>query len=292
MRALMPLALLAVMACDNTTTDKTDTTDATDTTDVTDTTPSGTSGDTGKKVELYNIAASITDAGTGALVTEPLCGELLEISEVVLDPKKGELTVLKTATSDKGTITFTDIDIKPDIPMLINLNDCKGAKGKPVVGISSNTGVLPASYQDAKDGETVETSAFIVNPTYLAGLQASLAGVGNTTNLSKAGWLHGLALDSSFAPLPGVTVTCKACEDKKNPFPTYYIDGDPKVGGLLAGAGGINDSTQAGVGQWMVPGAPVSNYSATDTAKKPVTFSPQLGGSFPGSVIITAFIAQ
>ena len=41
----------------------------------------------------------------------------------------------------------------------------------------------------------------------------------------------------------------------------------------------------------MVPGGPVSQYSATDTGGT-LTFAPQLVGSAEGSAVITAFIAE
>lgn len=301
MRALVPWALLAVMACTGDTEDKTDTTDATDATDATDVTDGETTGDTGKEVVMYNITASVVDASNLKPIIEPLCGELLEITAVVLDPENGEFTVLASATSSKGEITFSDIDVKPDVPMLINLNDCKGkdAPKTPIVGISSNTGVLPASYKDAKNGETVSATAFVVTPTFLGGLQASLVAAGDTTtDLSKSGWLHGLALAADgSSPVAGVTVTCKGCDDKKTKevdFPTYYMDA-VSADGLFTTASktglDVNASTQAGVGVWVVPSAPVSNYSATDTNAK-LTFPSQLGGSFPGSVIVTAFVAE
>jgi len=244
----------------------------------------------------YNLAVTVTEAlptdpAVGpAVVPEGLCATLVDPSPVISGDDAIDLA--DGTTDASGMVTFSDITAKPTLGLLIQIDDCDGAK-VDYVGIATNTGVLPATYANAKDGETVATNAFAIKGVSLEGMAMSATTAGYKGDLNNGGFLFGYTFDSSLMPVEGVTVSTDVGS------PTYlYLDGDPTDGLFTTNISKdpkkpdlqVNaQTTPAGV--FVVADAEIGQYQATDTAGK-LTFESNLIGGFPGQAVVIAFIGM
>ncbi len=229
-------------------------------------------------VELTVTAPEVTDTST-------LCATLIDPTPILSNGDAIELAAGQF--NAEGTVTFEGITAMPTIGMIISLDDCPDST-EDTIGIATSTGVLNAQYADAKDGSTVEVTAFGLPTTLFAGLTEAAAAIDDTVDLSAGGFMMGFALDGTTSPaLPvaGVTVST-------NPEPTvWYLDAaiDKAGFGPFAGESGLNTETQPLVGAFLVPNAGIGAWSATDTSGT-LAFGDVTFGGFPDQATVIAFL--
>ncbi|MEN0067120.1 MAG: hypothetical protein AAGA48_33625 [Myxococcota bacterium] len=275
MRVFLPFLMLATTACTGD--------DDKDESGMVEET--GPAEETGQKKQpvTYSIQASVLDAVTQMPVAEGLCAGLLDPTPVI---SGDDAVTLGTGTTDaNGQVTFADITAKPTLGLLVQVDDCPDST-KDLVGIPTNTGVLPASYADAKDGETVQIPTFAIDVATIGGFAASAPAAGYKGDLTMGGFLFGFVLDGNNAPIGGATVSTETGS------PTYlYVDADAKDGGLFASIKGkapvANTATDPLTGGFLVADADIGQYAASADG---FTFEPTLIGGFPGQAVVIAFI--
>ncbi len=304
MRALLPLLLLG--ACTGTEDDTTKTGDtATPDKTGTDEETAGETSDTGKKkkkdpVKFTVSGTAVSALNPEALVPEGVCAVLIDPTDVLLG---GDVTVLAaTAVGANGAFSFADVSTTSTIGLLVQLTDdnCSTAPAKSV-GISSNTGIVAADYEDLKDGDTLTTTAFLFDEAGLAAVagSAAIAAQPASADLTEGGWIYGFVLADSdpFTPQPGATVDCSLCSANEY----FYLDGGTAGKSLFDdGAGANYTSTQAPLGNFLVAGVPEEGetggvaeqglYAASATG---VSFGdPVLIAGFAGAAVIIGYEAQ
>ncbi|MEM6930290.1 MAG: hypothetical protein AAF602_25350 [Myxococcota bacterium] len=283
MRVFLPLVALAAMGCPDDTDPKT----------------GETGEDTGEAPPpplMYNIQASFLEAiPTNGIAPAPLpeglCATLIDPTPVI---SGDEAIDLATGTLDAaGQVTFTDIVDKPTLGLIVTVDDCPDSTDD-IIGLPTSTGVLNASFADAKDGDTVEVTTFGLDTAIFQGFTlAATAASQGTIDLSMGGFMMGYTLEGT-TPVAGVTVT-------SNPAPETVFYLDPNSGGDPAMDGGPfaeidaktmmpvpNMATVAGSGVFLIPNAAIGNWSATDETGA-LEFADILFGGFPGQVTIIAF---
>jgi hypothetical protein len=263
--------LTVVAGCD----DGSDT-DATDT-DVTDTDTTDTD-DTDVVADItFSIEATALDMMLQAPAAEGTCVDLIDPSPAAMGDEP--ITLASTTVGVAGAVVFDDVVNVESLGLIMSVKDCVDAD--PAAVYTTATGIPYDTYADLEDGGTLSgLTAFSINLTYLAGLQASATAVGSTADLAVDGFFMGFVLDDAGLPIGGATVTCDDCDT----ITTYYQDEDSSDGLFSSGAG-INAATDPNTGMFVIPGGPISNYTAEDGDVH--TFAPQLNGSNPGSASVT-----
>lgn len=237
---------------------------------------------------MYNVQASFLEAIptmglTPAALAEGLCATLIDPTPVI---SGGDALDLATGTLDSaGQVTFENIEAKPTLGMIVTVDDCPDST-EDIINPATSTGILNATYADAKDGDTVPVTAFGMDPTVWAGFELAAAPVEFTAPMM------GYVLDGSGAtpvPVAGVTIG-------SNPAPEniFYLDANTAV----EGAGPfaeldnkmmpvLNTETQA-PGVFLIANAEIVEYSATD-ASGALEFGEILFGGFAGQLTVIAF---
>ena len=228
----------------------------------------------------FSIEATAIDVSVSAPATEGLCVDLLDPSPALTG---GEPELLLTTTiGANGAILFEDVVTESTLGLLMSVKDC----GTPnQITFTSATGIAFESIDGLGDGDVLTgQTAFVIPMAMLAGMQASAEVVGYAGSLEAEGMMFGFTLDTTAAPVSGVTVTCIDCG------PTYYMDADA-TDGLFSSAAGPNTATDAAAGAvWIIPGGPINSYTAEDGGAH--AWEAQLNGSNPGSATCTAFFGQ
>jgi hypothetical protein len=275
MRNLAFLSLAMLAACPADTDKTTGDTGTTDTSDTTDTEPTTT-----PPFDINGVALSLA-APTGAGLAG-VCVVLIDPSPA-LQGKPAEVIAGPVTTDANGAFSFEAVVPPSALGLLMGVNDCNEepvdcAEGVTDSLFSANTGIQGSSFPT--DGSTLEQPAFAVDCATLAGFEASAPATGYTGDLSTDGFMVGFVWDPTPLPIGGATVTCDACGD----ITTMYADTDAANFGLFAQDEVANVATSPASGLFVIPGAPISSYTATAAG---YTFADQLNGSNPGSAVVT-----
>ena len=235
----------------------------------------------------FAMSGMALDLGTLAPAAEGLC-------VYAADPTKamggGELDILGgSQIGAAGAFTIENIVTTSVVGLFVIVQDCADATEATVVPTA--TGVSPGNVASVSDGETLEGLTMLsINNAMATGIDMSLTGVGyEGGSVQETGMMAGFVMDNASAPIADATVSCTTGNGTPC-APVFYADADPTVGGLFAGAAGINTGTaiEAG-GLFVVPGAPIFTYSA---AHNDYTFTDQIFGSVPGLATFMTFFAE
>jgi hypothetical protein len=250
------------------------------------TTDSGTtdSGDT--EPAGFSMSGDALDLGTFEPAAEGLC---IYAADPTAALGGGAIEILAgSQIGADGAFTIEGVVTTSGVGLFMVVQDCDTAPDATVMPTA--TGVAAASYAALGDGDALTGLTMLsINNTLAEGVDASLQGVGYTGSIVTDGMMAGFVRDNAGAPIAGATVSCVTGDGSPCAI-AYYADAEPEVGGLFAGAAGINTSTVAETGGlFMVPGAPIFTYSA---AADGYVFQDQLFGSVPGLATFMTFVAD
>lgn len=230
--------------------------------------------DTDTAAPTYNVTGTAVDFASQTPAATGLCVIPVDPGPAVTggDP----IPLGQTTVGADGAFTLFGLTVKPDLGLVIIVQDC----AKEGTVYPTGTGVKAATLEALADGATLaDQRAFSVSNTFRDGLIASFGAAGGSWDPGTAGVLMGFVLDSKGAPIDGATVTGAAST-------TYYMDTN-SADGLFTSSSGVNTATSAAASSvFAIPAAPVTVYTA---AADGYTFEPLTGGSLPGIALFVAF---
>ena len=235
-------------------------------------TDSGTGGDdTSASAVHFSVSGSAANLLTGAAAAADLCVAVADPTAAI---GGGELEILGSSTvGADGSFEVDDITTTSSVGLLVLVQDCEG---DAVTVLPTATGIPKDSYIDLVEGDVIsDFTAYSIDGTSQTSIQASLESAGYTGDLGTDGALVGFVFDSSGAPIDGATVAGASSST------TYYAASD----------GSYNTTSTAADANamFMIPAAPVYNYSATAMG---YTFTNVLAGSQPGFAVVIKFVAS
>lgn len=242
-------------------------------------TPTDTDTQTTPPAGGFTVEGIVLNAATQQPVAEGLC-----VSVVDPTPALGggePLTLVSGTVGAGGVFSLADVSTTSTVGLLVDVRDCTGDTVYP-----SATGISADDYAGLGEGDVLgDRVAFSIDAALRDGLAASATVAGYVGDLSADGYFFGFTLDTTGAPLGGVSVSCLGTCNA-----TLYMDTDP-ADGLFTTGGAPNTATDATAGAVFVIGAaPIGQYSADDGGAH--TFGSQLNGSNPGIATITAFYGE
>lgn len=236
----------------------------------TDTGPDLDTGDTGEPEETVAFTVSGTainlmdPAATPA--AEGLCVSAADPTEAITG---GEvITVSSSTIGAAGAYEVTGVNVKPVVGLLMLVEDC----GDEGTVLPTATGIPSDAYMALEDGDVLaDTEIYSIDGASQAALQAGLEAAGYVGDLATEGSLIGFVLDVDGTPIEGATMHGRSGDT------VYYYDGT---------GFGATATTAAGRGMWVIPEAPIYNYSCEADG---LNFDNKMTGSQPGYAVVATF---
>jgi hypothetical protein len=158
-----------------------------------------------------------------------------------------------------GAFRVNNVETVAEWGLFLTVDDCDESS----TGVRTATGVGYSHYENLGPGDTLGNQlVLIVDDATVSKFDEDLRLIGYTGDpLTTTGAIMGFVVGEEGDPLGGATVFCK--DSPSGCAPVYYMDTDSSDG--LFGSGSVpNNATEAAAeALFLIPNAPVANYSAT-----------------------------
>ena len=231
-----------------------------------------------------SVAGTTFDFATGLSAPAGLCITAVDPSPAITG---GEPTVLASSeVCDDGTFVVAGIQTVPTIGMFLIIDDCASDDtAAPDTVMKTAAGISPTQLAGLGAGDQLAgIQALSVSLDWAATEQADLEALGWSGDLATSGYMAGFVEDASGAPVSGATIDCGGCVPQ-----VYYQDADGTDGIYGVGSTANRATDASGGGLFMIPGAPIFSYSASDGGTH--TWENTLLGSLPAYAVYIRFTA-
>ncbi|MEN0065417.1 MAG: Ig-like domain-containing protein [Myxococcota bacterium] len=229
------------------------------------------------------ITAQARFAESGDLIPEGICVDLIDPTPLVTgdDP----LLINSTVVGPEGTLAVGGTSSLPVLGLHVRLHDGCSTAPSGVLGVPSNTLLIPAVY--AGDLRPPQVDVTGISVEFFDDLNASAAALGDPSDLDNDAFVFGTVVSNERPPmpLPNVDVLCAGCPDDT----VYYLDADPND---RFGSGMSPNPRTGTLGMFVIPNAVASQYLADQRTADPLDLDPVLVAPIQREATIIQFIGR
>lgn len=187
-------------------------------------------------------------------------------------------TLSSTIVGASGAFTLSDVPLLGGAGLII-VEDCDGSA--PTV-LPTGSPVPPDMMAGVSAGGTLSgVQVASLGNDNLDNITAGLDDAGSTVDVSQDGMLFGFVWEAgTTTPIDGAAIQCTGCD-------VYDGDGDASDGAYQTG--GVLNTATSGAGFYVIPDAPISDYSVTATG---YSFDTVNGGAIPNGGLFVIMYGQ